>query len=263
VTPGSNQYYIFEIAIDSSLFEDYDHMTEDNFYGSWNDSNAPARFTDSSYTLSQAAWDRLKAKDSLTFRVGTTSASDSWDNYQVSTAGTMSVTGSQTDGGGTSTGPSVSGPEEWARDDPSPAFDVTLDENRRYYIFEITSDESIFDNYDSATEDTFYATWQDSDAPARLTDSRYELPDAAWQRLKSHETLCFRIGVTSTEDSWDDYAVSSTMRMRTVESRRPPSRKRGTKSAPPGKPADSDPFDTPGWTPDHPRDKKAYAKSAA
>jgi hypothetical protein len=110
--------------------------------------------------------------------------------------------------------------------------------------------------------DTFYATWQDSDAPARLTDSRYELPDAAWEGLKSHDTLCYRIGATSTEDSWDDHAVSPIVCMQTVESRRPPSRKRGSKSTPPSKQADSDPFDTPGWTPNRPRNKDAYAKSA-
>ena len=90
----------------------------------------------------------------------------------------------------------------------------------------------------------------------------FRLPDAAWQRLKAHETLCYRIGVTSTEDSWDDYAVSSIVRMQTVESRRPPSRKRGTKSVPPSRPADSNPFDTPGWTTDHPRDHKADVEAA-
>jgi metacaspase-1 len=82
---GANQYYIFEITSDPSLFGSSDSRSSDNFYATWDDSSAPARLSDSTYTLSQDAWDALKNADQLWFRIGTTSSETDWDNYTVST----------------------------------------------------------------------------------------------------------------------------------------------------------------------------------
>ncbi|NRO98513.1 hypothetical protein GWC77_21550 [Paraburkholderia sp. NMBU_R16] len=86
VTTGSNRYYAVELAADPALFGDSNARQSSNFYASWNDSDAQARMTDPSYTLSSAAWDALSPNDKLYYRVLSTSSADpqSWDNYMVS-----------------------------------------------------------------------------------------------------------------------------------------------------------------------------------
>lgn len=86
VTPGSNQYYVFEIAADPALFGTDTNRTSSNWYASWADQDAPARMTDSNYTLPQTAWTQINGNATLYYRVGSTSSSDpnQWDNYLVS-----------------------------------------------------------------------------------------------------------------------------------------------------------------------------------
>jgi len=222
-------YYIFEITSDPQQFDaSQGTRTSDTFYGSWDDPDAPARYTDSTYTLPDAAWEALKQNDRLYFRIGTTTSEDSWDDYAVSTgddgadAPSLEITGT-TDAGGSDSGsdsgasgsgsssgsPSVSGPATVDRSESAPAFDVDT-AGAGYYIFEITSEPDLFD-YSSGTRtaENFYGSWEDPDAPARYTDSTYTLPDAAWEQLKQNDRLYFRIGTTTSEDSWDDYAVST------------------------------------------------------
>ena len=56
-----------------------------SWYASWADESAPERYTDSSYTLSPAAWDRLKVLSRLWYRVCTSTDASSWDGYEPST----------------------------------------------------------------------------------------------------------------------------------------------------------------------------------
>lgn len=86
VTLGSNKYYIFEIGSDPLLFGDTTNRmrTTATWYASWADPGAPARYTDTSYTIPQKAWDNIKGNDKLYYRVGSTSSLTAWDNYQVS-----------------------------------------------------------------------------------------------------------------------------------------------------------------------------------
>jgi hypothetical protein len=87
VTLGSNPYYIFEITNDPAFFGNADQRTSDNFYASWNDPQAPARYTSADYSLPSYAWKTLRNNSKLYYRVGSTSsaAPNRWDDYLVST----------------------------------------------------------------------------------------------------------------------------------------------------------------------------------
>ncbi|WP_426399578.1 caspase family protein (plasmid) [Ralstonia sp. 25C] len=86
ITTGSNRYYAVELAADPALFGNSSARQSSNFYASWNDSNAQARMTDPTYTLSADAWAALSSNDKLYYRALTTSSGDAqaWDNYMVS-----------------------------------------------------------------------------------------------------------------------------------------------------------------------------------
>jgi metacaspase-1 len=87
VTLGSNPYYIFEATSDPACFGNPDRRTSDNFYASWNDPQAPARYTTADYSLPSYAWKTLRNNSKLYYRVGSTSsaAPNRWDDYLVST----------------------------------------------------------------------------------------------------------------------------------------------------------------------------------
>jgi hypothetical protein len=219
VATGANRYYVFEIGSRPELFDINAHggeRTPANFYATWNDRDAPARLTAATYTLSAAAWERLRSAPKLYYRIGTTSSATGWDDYTVSTgdfegSSAPAIEIASADDGGTSTGaPSVSGPQSLSSGDDPPVFDVTTGANP-YYIFEITADPSLFDgaNDGHRTDGTFYATWRDTSAPDRLTGPSYTLPMAAWNSLNASETLYYRIGTTSSRTAWDDYTVST------------------------------------------------------
>lgn len=92
ISTGSNRYYIFEATTRPALFDITNHRQErtpDNFYGTWDDRNVPARLTATNFTLPQYAWDRLKNAERIYYRIGTTSSMTGWDNYQASTSDTQ------------------------------------------------------------------------------------------------------------------------------------------------------------------------------
>jgi metacaspase-1 len=124
-------------------------------------------------------------------------------------AGGGDAGGSGAGGQGTSIGPApaVRGPDTYAPGDPPPSFTVNPGVGR-WFVFEITSDGSLFDpdNAWQRTADSFYASWQDGD---RYQGSSYTLPGASWDRLKQHSTLVYRIGTTTSQTGWPDYQVST------------------------------------------------------
>lgn len=90
VDTGSNQYYVFEIASDPTLFDAAnfgEQRNSNNFYATWDDTSAEARMTSSEYQLSPDAWSALSLAEWLYYRVGTTSSesADEWADYAVST----------------------------------------------------------------------------------------------------------------------------------------------------------------------------------
>jgi hypothetical protein len=127
-----------------------------------------------------------------------------------STTGTTTSTTPSTPSTSSSTPPSVSGPTGPV--DPNgdpPQFTVTVGSNP-YYVFEITSDPTLFGNDSNRTDSTWYASWADPDAPARMVDPSYTLPQPAWQKLCGNATLYYRVGSTSSSDpnEWNNYLVS-------------------------------------------------------
>jgi hypothetical protein len=263
VDPGSNRYYVFEMTSVAAKFDGYEDINDDNFYATWNDASAAARLTATTYAPPEAAWDRLKGQGTLYYRVGSTASQDGWDGWLVSEPGTLTV--ESADGSGEPSGngiaPTVEGPEEWSKDGGAPEFTVTVSDAAPFYVFEMASDAGIFDDYDQGTDGTFYATWQDSDAPNRHTESSYTLPDAAWERLRGNSELHYRIGVTAQEDSWDGWDVSTARSVRITDERRPPTsrapRPGQARSQPPREgPAADDPFAIEGWSTHDPREAR-------
>ena len=105
--------------------------------------------------------------------------------------------------------PSVQGPSSCSRDDDAPTF--TVDKaGAPYYIFEITSDYSLFSNYDGRDDTNFYGSYSDNGGgPSRLTDETFTLPEGVWQSLKAADTLYYRVGTTTSQTGWDNYQTST------------------------------------------------------
>lgn len=134
---------------------------------------------------------------------GTTTTTTGTSTTGTTTTGTTTTTAG-------STPPSVSGPTGSV--DPNgdpPQFTVTPGSNQ-YYVFEIAADPALFGNDANRTSSTWYASWADQDAPARMTDSNYTLPQTAWTQINGNTTLYYRVGSTSSSDpnQWDNYLVS-------------------------------------------------------
>ena len=102
----------------------------------------------------------------------------------------------------------VTGPESLSRSDAAPTFRVNPGPNI-YFIFEVATDASLFDTGNARTRRNtanFYGSWSDS---PHFSGTEYTLPDAVWQRLKSADTLYYRIGSTATSEGWTGYMVST------------------------------------------------------
>jgi hypothetical protein len=81
---AGGRYYVLEVASDPSLFDitaNGANRTATNFYGSWSDQ---PRATGTTYTLPQAAWEKVRVADRLYYRVGSTPGPTGWDDYRVS-----------------------------------------------------------------------------------------------------------------------------------------------------------------------------------
>jgi hypothetical protein len=86
VDVNGNQYYVVEVATDSSLFANSGGRTDDIFYASWqDDSNNHISGSNTTYTLPASVWSRLNAADRLYYRMISTSSASGWDNYIYST----------------------------------------------------------------------------------------------------------------------------------------------------------------------------------
>jgi hypothetical protein len=113
--------------------------------------------------------------------------------------------------GTSSSTPNVVGPSSLDRTvDNAPTFNVNT-AGAPYYIFEITTDSSLFANRGGRNTSNFYGSYDDSGVvPSRLTSATFNLPDPAWQTLKSADTLYYRVGTTTSLTGWDNYTDSTT-----------------------------------------------------
>lgn len=222
VDAGSDRNYVVEVATDTALFADSSGRTPDNFFASWADG---PRLTDPTYTLPDAAWQCLRAAERIYYRAGSTTSATGWDNYLVSTddadasnapfiavsaSADAGGTGQPSDGGTTGARPMVSivAPDSWDRTNSTgPTF--SINSSLPYLIVEVATDPAQFADSSGRTSGNFYATWDDSSQPARLSPGDFTLPDTAWQALCAADRLYYRAGATSSETGWDDYIVST------------------------------------------------------
>jgi hypothetical protein len=89
VEPGENDFFAVELATRAELFDGQAHSddrTPQEFYPIW-ETEAPPMQNGTEYTPPDAIWDRLMARspDRVYYRVHTSSAADSWEDWQVST----------------------------------------------------------------------------------------------------------------------------------------------------------------------------------
>lgn len=164
----------------------------------WND----GAFTGDYRAFHRAILDRMPSTQSPNYY--TVGATDSGFEGQVPFTLTTSATNEPV-----SSSLWVTGPKSLDRADSPPTFRVNPGPNS-YYIFEITSEPSLFDTGNVAdgarTEDNFYGSWSDS---GHLSGIDYTLPQAVWDRLKVNETLYYRIGSTANSTGWANYMVST------------------------------------------------------
>jgi subtilisin family serine protease len=102
IDPRPNTHYAIEIAARADLLDAESGQSDSEYYGTW---DLPF-MTESSYTLPDDVWQRLKAHSELCYRAWTSSSADGWtDTGKTAESGadapTMQITG---DGSGSTTG---------------------------------------------------------------------------------------------------------------------------------------------------------------
>jgi hypothetical protein len=90
VNPGANPYFAVELATDWRLFGSREERTENNFYGTWGDSQfgliAAMPGQNTVFTLPAAVWRRLARAPAVYYRVLTVSErSPRWPGLNAST----------------------------------------------------------------------------------------------------------------------------------------------------------------------------------
>ncbi|SNT07034.1 Serine protease, subtilisin family [Noviherbaspirillum humi] len=103
--------------------------------------------------------------------------------------------------------PRIDAPASFSRGGPPPSFDIDPGDGAAlYYAVEIATRHELFDDAAHGQErspSSFYASWQDSPL---LASNPYVMPEAAWARLCSADTLYYRAWFSSSADGWTDVA---------------------------------------------------------
>ncbi len=93
VERNGSPYYIFEIAESQAVLDSPPSANDAHYYGTWADTDMPARLTADSFTIPDAAWAALAPEhDTVYFRVGTTSSQTAWDDYRTSPVESLTIT---------------------------------------------------------------------------------------------------------------------------------------------------------------------------
>jgi subtilisin family serine protease len=226
VDPGPHLYYVVEVAIKPELFDVTHHGSErsaDSFYGSWSDS--PFQ-TNPTYTLSPAAWARLRSAERLWYRVGASASATGYVDYIVSTPddqGEQAPSIKILSGAGVpppspgverrtisdlarkatkeSTRRWIEGPLRWDRRLGPPTFRIEPDPGAAYKL-EVAADSQCFDISDNPDklkdEASFTSDWLKRDGETgapHLYFQAYTLPIKAWEALLGASQLYYRLTV--------------------------------------------------------------------
>lgn len=206
--------YAVEITARADLFDaarNGTQRTTSNFYASWETGLS----TTSPFRMPDDAWSRLRSADALFYRVHVADNS-SWQNHDVSTADNnaasaprMTITASGTSGGSggeVSSEPSIDGPQSISRSSPSPTFTINKG-GRVMYAVEIATRAELFNNAQHGSDRTdmnFYASWMEG----LSTAIPFQMPQAAWDRLKQNDRIWYRLHVAD-DSSWSNYDVTT------------------------------------------------------
>lgn len=214
VRTGSNPLFAVEIAarwqlLDGRSAADADR-TPDVFHGSWEDGRGPD-LLGSSFTLSQAVWDRLRHADRLHYRV-ITAQDGEWTGTAWSTADADAASAPFLDitagvvGGATDTTPALSGPARWSRGGPAPRLGVDT-AGRPLFAVELVTRPELFAAEHAAdrTPETAYGSWEDMPSQS---GSEFVLPEQAWRRLRAADQLYYRVH-TGWDQDWTGGALVS------------------------------------------------------
>lgn len=200
-----NTHYQVEIAARPELLDTRPGPTSE-YYASWEHTpfmSAP------SFTLPQAAWDRIKNNARLYFRAWTSSSGTTWTNTLATTGelgGTaaefIEITSQQTP---VATGrPTITGPTSISRFGPPPSFTIDPRPNTHYAI-EIGARPELLDAQSGQPENEYYGTWSE----AFMTARTFQLRPEVWDQLKGNQRLYYRVWTSSNSESWTDILLSA------------------------------------------------------
>jgi hypothetical protein len=109
----------------------------------------------------------------------------------------------------TGTRPDIAGPLAHDVTTGPPSFEVRPGDNP-FYVVEVATRAELFDtasNGGRRDETNFFAS--DADGGWFLSGPVYQLPDAAWQRLRGAAALSYRIFTSASDQGWVDWDVST------------------------------------------------------
>ncbi len=200
VDPSPNTHYAIEIAARPELLDAESGQPASEYYASWEDSPFMSATT---YTLQQAAWDRIKNNARLYYRAWTSSSATAWVDAIATTgsaggAGAAFIQIAEPGTPGTTEGPTMSGPAAAARSGAPPTFTIDPRPNSHYAV-EFAARPELLDADSGQPPSEYYASWEDSPF---MSASTYQLPQAVWNRIKGNASLHYRAWTTSSATAW-------------------------------------------------------------
>lgn len=226
VSVPSGHYFAVEIATEAALFNSAANgarRNDSNFYASWK--TLPFR-QGSSFTMPLAEWNRMRQGASqLFYRLWCTASPNSWVSYQATTpdsnaqaAPSVTLVAQGQTGGGSggadSATPAITAPNAFPANGSPPRFQVNPGAGR-YYAVEVSTNSWYFTDPYSAqrTDDNFYASWKVTPfASSALYPAAFELPAAAWAKLRNNATngrLYYRMWWTESPTQWVNHGCTT------------------------------------------------------
>ncbi len=201
VNTPAGKYFAVEVATKAEFFgPEKANRTDQNFYASWSTGTLQAG---SRYLLPAAPWTFLRSADRIYYRLLTSDSSNAWVNTATTTsAGEFATAPSvQLTGGAASPTPTVTAPASYSRSAAAPVFTVNP-HPLFYYAVEVASQGELFAPSAAAQRTTtnYFATW--NQAPSFFAEPTYQLPDDAWQALRTGPVLYFRIWANGAGGRW-------------------------------------------------------------
>jgi hypothetical protein len=222
----SGRYYAVEVAIEADLFQavqSQGRRTPDTFYATWE--NSPF-LSSPTYGLPQEVWNRLRRAQRLYYRLWVSDSRTGWVNHatnipdaQFSQAPfiamyqrTRAVRGLEPrdQAAFEVLSPSITAPETYDSGRPEgPTFVVESGRNP-YYAVAISSRLELFaDSYEyERNRANFYGSWEQEGLLDGRHQKLYQLPPDAWNHLRQHQRLYYRLLTSASPTRWVDVSAA-------------------------------------------------------